>query len=106
SRRSSLLVPRTVSRRSALKGVGATALVGGIPFTKLSFAAAQDEEIPTGGELKVAIVGEPPAVLDSMFSTATVTNNLSAQLFESLFAFDSKFNPQPMLVEDYSVSDD
>lgn len=106
SRRSSLLVPRSVNRRTALKGLGATALVGGIPFTTLSFASAQDEEIATGGELKVAIVGEPPAVLDSMFSTATITNNLSAQLFESLFAYDSKFNPMPMLVEDYSISDD
>ena len=69
-------------------------------------ASAQDEEIQTGGTLNVAIVGEPPAVLDSMFSTATVTNNLSAQLFESLFTFDSAFNPQPMLVEDYTLSDD
>lgn len=68
--------------------------------------SAQDEEIQEGGTLRVAIVGEPPAVLDSMYSTATVTNNLSAQLFESLFTFDSSFNPQPSLVEDYSLSDD
>lgn len=69
-------------------------------------ASAQDEEIQAGGTLRVAIVGEPPAVLDSQFSTATVTNNLSAQLFESLFTFDSAFNPQPSLVEDYELSDD
>lgn len=106
SRRSSILVPRTFNRRTALKGVGAMSLASGIPFTRLSMAAAQDEEIQTGGTLNVAIVGEPPAVLDSMFSTATVTNNLSAQLYESLFTFDSSFNPQPMLVEDYTLSDD
>lgn len=104
TRRTSLLVPKSVSRRTALKG--AAALAGGIPFSRLTMASAQDEEPQTGGTLKVAIVGEPPAVLDSMFSTATVTNNLSAQLFESLFTFDSSFNPQPMLVEDYSLSDD
>ncbi len=106
SRRPSILVPRSFSRRAALKGVGAASLAAGVPFSRLTMASAQDEEIPTGGVLKVAIVGEPPAVLDSMYSTATVTNNLSSQLFESLFAFDSAFNPQPMLVEDYSLSDD
>lgn len=69
-------------------------------------SSAQDESIPEGGTLRVAIVGEPPAVLDSMFSTATVTNYLSQHVFEGLFTIDSSFSPQPMLVEDYSLSDD
>lgn len=103
-KKSGLLLP--VSRRTALKGLGAATLASGIPFTRLSFAAAQDDTPQEGGSLKVAIVGEPPAVLDSMFSTATVTSNVSQQIYESLFAYDSQFNPQPMLVEDYSLSDD
>lgn len=103
-KKNSLLIP--ASRRSVLKGVGTAALAGGIPFSRLSFAAAQDEELKEGGSLRVAIVGEPPAVMDSQFSTATVTDNLSAQIFESLFAYDEAFNPQPMLIEDYSLSDD
>lgn len=106
--RDSLILPRKLNRRSALKGAAALGLAGGagIPFSRLTFASAAQEELKQGGTLKVAIVGEPPAVLDSMFSTATVTNNLSQQVFEGLFAFDSAFNPQPMLVEDYSMSDD
>lgn len=102
--RKPLLKP--VSRRTALKGLGAAALAGGIPFSRLSFASAQSEDIPTGGTLRVAIVGEPPAVLDSQFSTATVTNNLSQHPFESLFAYDSSLNAKPQLVEDYSLSED
>jgi peptide/nickel transport system substrate-binding protein len=104
----SLILPRSISRRTALKGAAALGLAGGagLPFSRLSFAAAAQEELREGGSLKVAIVGEPPAVLDSQFSTATVTNNLSQQVFEGLFAFDSAFNPQPMLVEDYSLSED
>lgn len=106
--RNSLILPRRLSRRSALKGAAALGIAGsaGIPFSRLSFASAAQEELKEGGSLKVAIVGEPPAVLDSQFSTATITNNLSQQVFEGLFTFDAAFNPQPMLVEDYTVSDD
>jgi peptide/nickel transport system substrate-binding protein len=106
--RDSLILPRRLSRRSALKGAGALGLAAGagIPFSRLTFAQDAGEELREGGHLKVAIVGEPPAVLDSVFSTATVTNNLSQQVFEGLFTFDSAFNPQPMLVEDYSMSED
>lgn len=104
----SLLVPKKLNRRTALKGAAALSIVGsaGLPFSRLTFAQDEQEELSEGGHLKVAIVGEPPAVLDSVFSTATVTNNLSQQVFEGLFTFDSQFNPQPMLVDDYTMSDD
>lgn len=99
---------RGFSRRTAFKGAAALTLAGsaGLPFTRLSFAQDEPEELKEGGELKIAIVGEPPAVVDSVFSTATVTNNLSNQLFEGLFTFDEMFNPKPMLVEDYDLSED
>jgi peptide/nickel transport system substrate-binding protein len=68
---------------------------------------AQDEAEPSeGGTIKVAIIGEPPAVADAVFTTAMITNNVAQQIFEGLFTFDSKFSPQPMLVEDYEGSDD
>jgi peptide/nickel transport system substrate-binding protein len=105
----SLLLPKQkISRRTALKGVAGASLAAsaGVPFSRLTFAQDAAEELKEGGHLKVAIVGEPPAVLDAMFSTATVTNNLSQQVFEGLFTFDSKFVPQPLLVEDYTMSDD
>ncbi|MBA2290222.1 MAG: ABC transporter substrate-binding protein [Chloroflexia bacterium] len=70
-----------------------------------SNAGAQDE-ISEGGELQIAIIGEPPAVADAVFTTATITNNIAQQMFEGLFAYDESFNPQPMLIEDYDSSDD
>ena len=58
-----------------------------------------------GGSLKVAILGEPPA-LDYMFTTATVSNNTMWHVHETLFARDSKQAPQPYLVDKYEPSSD
>ncbi len=103
-----LLTPsRRFNRRTAIKGAAGLAVAGGgLPFTRLSFAQDAPEELTPGGTLKAAIVGEPPTVADAMFSTATVTNNVASQMFEGLFTFDSKFNPQPMLIEDYEAAAD
>ncbi|MGH2530882.1 MAG: ABC transporter substrate-binding protein, partial [Thermomicrobiales bacterium] len=68
--------------------------------------AAAQEEPQQGGTLKVAVIGEPPAVADAVFTTATLTNNVSSQIFEGLFALDSQYTPQPMLVESYDLSPD
>lgn len=59
-----------------------------------------------GGVLKVAMIGEPPSVADAMFTTTTVTANITRHIFEGLFAQDSKYSPQPMLVDRYTVSPD
>lgn len=104
--RSSLFLPKSVTRRSALKGVGAAALATGLPFSRLSMASAQEDELKEGGILNVAIVGEPPSVMDAQFTTATITNQISSQVYEGLFAFNSSYSPQPMLVDDYELSDD
>lgn len=106
SKKDSFLLPRSVSRRGALKGLGAAALATSIPFTSLSMASAQDEEIPTGGVLNVGIIGEPPTVMDAQSSTAAVTGHVARNVFESLFANDSTLTPQLMLLDDYSLSDD
>ena len=106
SRDSSFLVPRSISRRSAIKGLGATALVSGIPFTKLSFASAQDSEISEGGVFNAAISQDTTAGLDAQFTTATLTGNVSQHVLESLFADDSSYSPQPHLVSDYELSAD
>lgn len=104
--RSSLLLPKSVTRRSALKGVSAAAFATGLSFSRLSMASAQEDELTEGGTLRVAIVGEPPSLMDAHFTTATVTNQLSSQVFEGLFAFNSSYSPQPMLIDDYELSDD
>jgi peptide/nickel transport system substrate-binding protein len=68
-------------------------------------AAEAAADLKKGGSLKVAILGEPPA-LDIMFTTATVTRNLGWHMFETLYAPNSKMEPQPFLAEKGEVSSD
>lgn len=65
-------------------------------------AAAQPKR---GGILKVAIIGEPPA-LDSTFTTATITSNVTWHIFERPFERNDKLEPKPYLVEKYTASPD
>jgi peptide/nickel transport system substrate-binding protein len=45
-------------------------------------------------------------VLDPIWTTAYVSRNHGYMIFDTLFALDSKFKPQPQMVGDYSVSSD
>ncbi len=45
-------------------------------------------------------------VLDSVYTTVTITNNYSRMVYDVLFAMDSKLVPRPQMVESYKVSDD
>src|SRR5216684_1571408 len=45
-------------------------------------------------------------VLDPIWTTAYVTRNHGYMIFDTLFALDSKFKPQPQMVGDYSTSPD
>ncbi len=54
----------------------------------------------------MAIIGEPPVLADSQFTTATITSNIAQQIFEGLFARDSTYSAQPMLAESHTVSED
>ncbi len=45
-------------------------------------------------------------VLDGYLTTATITAMHMASIYEALFAWDSKFEAKPMLVETYTVSPD
>ncbi len=124
-----------ISRRHLLKGLAATIAVGAVlplasacgpvsqaPTTAPTQPAAagkpvgtaapgaqpvaqQAGELKKGGSLKVAILGEPPA-LDIMFTTATVTRNTAWHMFETLYAPNSKMEPQPFLAEKGDVSSD
>jgi peptide/nickel transport system substrate-binding protein len=58
-----------------------------------------------GGELRIAIIGEPPS-LDLHMSTATVSTLVSAHMFEFLFTWDEEFEVTPDLVDDWEVADD
>jgi peptide/nickel transport system substrate-binding protein len=45
-------------------------------------------------------------VLDPNWTTAYMTRNHAYMAFDTLFALDSKFQPKPQMVGDYSISDD
>ncbi len=45
-------------------------------------------------------------VLDPIWTTAYVSRNHGYMIFDTLFALDSKFKPQPQMVGDYSLSPD
>jgi peptide/nickel transport system substrate-binding protein len=45
-------------------------------------------------------------VLDPIWTTAYVSRNHGYMIFDTLFALDSKFRPQPQMVGDYDVSAD
>ena len=45
-------------------------------------------------------------VLDSVFTTVTITNNYSRMVYDTLFSMDSKLVPKPQMVESHKASDD
>lgn len=55
--------------------------------------------------LRYATVGEPPS-LDVQMGTATLATTIAQHMFETLYAFDANFEPQPFLAESESVEDD
>jgi peptide/nickel transport system substrate-binding protein len=65
--------------------------------------AAQERPKP-GGILKAAIVGEPPT-LDLHGTTATLTQQITWHIYETLYTYDQDLNPIPMLAEGHTVTD-
>ena len=61
-----------------------------------------------GGEPKTLrlIMRNDLRVLDPMWTTAYATRNHAYMVFDTLFALDSKLQPQPQMVGDYSISAD
>jgi peptide/nickel transport system substrate-binding protein len=85
-----------MTRRSfaAVSGAGFVALASGRP------ALAADSKT-----LRL-IVRTDLRVLDPIWTTAYVSRNHGYMIFDTLFALDSKFKPQPQMVGDYSISPD
>ena len=52
------------------------------------------------------IAGSDLRVLDPVWTTAGITRNHGYMVFDTLFALDPKYTPQPQMVGDYSVSVD
>lgn len=58
-----------------------------------------------GGNLHVAMIGEPPTI-DVHQSTATLVVDIAFHMVESLFTLDEEFDVTPVLAESYTISDD
>ena len=56
------------------------------------------------GILRYATIGEPPS-LDMQMGTATIAGTIGEHMFETLYAFDSKYKPQPLLATGEKVED-
>src|SRR5437868_1332597 len=61
-------------------------------------------EAMAAGILRYATIGEPPS-LDTQMSTATIVGTIGEHMFETLYAFDSKYKPQPLLAAGEKVED-
>ncbi|HXH13553.1 MAG TPA: ABC transporter substrate-binding protein [Alphaproteobacteria bacterium] len=96
-----------VTRRAFMTLTGAvlagTALAAAAPGLAVGGQKPAAKVPKKGGVIKVAIIGEPPA-LDPGFTTATITQNTMWHVFEGLFARNSKFEPVPHLAERYDVN--
>ena len=54
--------------------------------------------------LRYATIGEPPS-LDVQMGTATIAAMIGQHMFETLYAFDSSFDPQPLLATGEKLED-
>jgi peptide/nickel transport system substrate-binding protein len=106
---------RDLIQRGAAIGLGATALtaalgtVGGSRALQARAVAAALQGTPTagtkGGKLTVATIGEA-TTLDEHQNTTGITLETTSPIYETLMAYDDKFQPQPMLAESMTPSDD
>ncbi len=86
------------TRRAALAGVSALALVG-------HRAAAQAKEPKKGGTLTF-IQNSEPQTLVSLTTTATPALTVSGKVTEGLLEYDYDINPRPLLATEWSISPD
>ena len=69
-------------------------------------ASASGQQTPQrGGVLRIAHVGDPPS-LDTHMTGGAVPTHILNNVYEGLFAMDSKFQPRPMLAERLDLSPD
>ena len=88
-------------RRAFVTGSLAAAAVG--PWILRGAALGQDAP-RAGGVLKVAIIGEPPAI-DAHWTTASLTYDVTSHLYEPLYTLDEKYAPIPHLAEGHTIGD-
>lgn len=68
-------------------------------------STGDSEKASNGGTITVAYDADPPT-LDWMSSDSSATTIVSYHIFEQLFTLDDDLTVQPMLAEDYEISED
>lgn len=86
-----------MKRRSFLAGSAAAAIA---PLAAPGIARAQ------GSKVLKFIPQSDVTILDPIWTTAYVTRNHGYLIFDTLYGFDSKFQPQPQMVEGHVIEDD
>ncbi|MGE0420215.1 MAG: ABC transporter substrate-binding protein [Acetobacteraceae bacterium] len=89
---------RFSSLRTALAGAAFT-LAAMAGLTQATPAAAQQKTLK-------AVVHADLKILDPTWTTIYITNRYGFLVYDTLYAFDSKFEPKPQMVESHTVSDD
>jgi peptide/nickel transport system substrate-binding protein len=70
----------------------------------MAVPAGAQEAPRQGGILKAAMIGEPPT-LDTHTTTATIAYQIAWHVFETLYTYDTHYQPVPFLAEGHTVSD-
>ncbi|MER9083077.1 ABC transporter substrate-binding protein [Mesorhizobium sp. M0895] len=89
----------TISRREIIKAGLAAGTAVSIPSILRAQTTPADAQT-------VRMAMENLSVFDPMLTTATATVSHGLAIYDTLFALDSKFMPQPQMVGQWSVSDD
>ena len=72
----------------------------------LALSVLTAEQAVAADKVLKAVVHADLKILDPTWTTIYITNRFSYLIYDTLFSFNSKFEPQPQMVERYTVSDD
>ena len=90
----------TTTRRSVLAGGLATAAMTSAP------AIIKAQAQPSAARTLKAVMHADLRVLDPIWTTANISADHGAMIYDTLFGLDDKFTPQPQMVSKWGVSDD
>jgi peptide/nickel transport system substrate-binding protein len=82
----------------------ALAVATALATLALAGPATAQETPRMGGILKAAMIGEPPS-LDLHWTTATIVQQITWHVYETLYTLDKNLQPIPFLAEGHTVSD-
>lgn len=91
--------------RSTRRGIMQTTLAGMAAAAAGPIPAAM-AQAPGSPKVLKAIMHATLGVLDPFATTAYITRNHGYLVYDTLFAMDGKMQPQPQMVQDWTVSDD